>query len=97
MKANKFKGTYKQRIELVEKYLKDEISLNGGAKEAKVNLSTFRHWVDIYQAEGPKGLRNTNKSKRYPNELKLQAVWDYKDGKGSLNEIAQKYGIRSRK
>lgn len=96
MKLHKFKGTYKQRIALVEKYLKDEISLNGGAKEAKVNLTTFRNWVGIYQAEGPEGLKNNNNAKRYPKKLKLQAVWDYKEGKGSLNEITKKYGIRSR-
>lgn len=37
-----------------------------------------------------------SKNKRYSKELKLQAVNDYLDGNGSLDDLCIKYGIRHR-
>ncbi|MDN6144020.1 MAG: helix-turn-helix domain-containing protein [Tetragenococcus halophilus] len=91
----KLRGTYQQRIELVEKYLRNEISLNAAAKEAHVHYRSIKHWVTLYENEGPEGLRNKKKLRRYPRELKLQATEDYLDGQGSLESITKKYGIRS--
>lgn len=91
----KLKGTYSQRVDLVERYLRDEISMNAAAKEAQIGPTGIRHWIQLYEMEGPEGLKNKKKLQRYPREVKLQAVWDYLDGCGSLEVITKKYGIRS--
>ncbi|GMA09240.1 hypothetical protein GCM10025886_23920 [Tetragenococcus halophilus subsp. flandriensis] len=86
---------YEKRVAIVEKYLRDEISQGGAAEEAQVSVSTLRKWLIRYKNEGPTGLKNKRKTPHFPRETKLHAVWDYLDGLGSLEEIAQKYGLRS--
>lgn len=84
-----------KRIAIVENYLRDEISQHGAANEAQVSVAAFRRWVIRYQNEGPAGLKNAIKKPHFSRETKLHAVWDYLDGRGSLEQIAQKYGLRS--
>lgn len=90
------KGTQKQRVALVEKYLHDEISLCGAAKEAKVATHTFANWVCLYEQGGASALKPIRKYQHHSRIEKLHAVWDYLEGKGSLREIAQKYQLRSK-
>ncbi|MEK0175425.1 helix-turn-helix domain-containing protein [Tetragenococcus halophilus] len=84
-----------KRVATVEKYLRDEISQYGAANEAQVSVVAFRRWVIRYQNEGSVGLKNATKKPHFSRETKLHAVWDYLDGLGSLEQIAQKYGLRS--
>ncbi|MCF1586457.1 helix-turn-helix domain-containing protein [Tetragenococcus koreensis] len=85
----------KKRVALVEKYLRDEISQNGAAHEAQVSVASFRRWLIRYKKEGPAGLKNAKRKPHFSRETKLHAVWDYLDGEGSIDQIAQKYGLRS--
>ena len=87
------------KVALVEAYLRDEIGSTEAARQAGLaqsKASTFKQWVDIYQNEGPAGLMVQNKNKHYPKELKIAAIRDYLDGKGSQQEIAARYGLRSK-
>lgn len=85
-----------ERVEVVERYLKHEISLRGAAKKAAVSIETIRQWCSLYKNEGPTGLLPIMNYTNYPRELKLSAVHEYLAGFGSLMTIAQKYGLRSK-
>ena len=87
------------KVELVEKYLKDEIGIREAARQAGLSGSgteAFRKWVDIYRNEGPSGLLEQKHNKHYSQEVKLAAVNDYLEGKGSLQTVAARYGLRSK-
>lgn len=88
------------KVELVEKYLRAEIGLNEAVRLAGLSDSdatSFKQWVNIYRAKGPAGLMDQKQNTHYSREVKLQAVHDYLDGKGSLIDIAGQYGLRSKK
>lgn len=87
------------KVQLVEQYLNGEIGLEEGTRKAGLSRKgscSFRNWIAIYQNEGPAGLLNQSHNKCYSRETKLLAVHDYLDGKGSLRDIAVKYGLRDR-
>ena len=60
-----------------------------------VALSSIQQWICIYKSEGEGAFLVTG-CKRYSKELKEQAVQDYLCGRGSQQEICQRYGIRAR-
>ena len=88
------------KVQLVEQYLRGEIGIREAGRLAGLSgngTDSFRKWVNIYRNEGPAGLLEQSRNKYYSEETKLQAVNDYLDGKGSLMDIAAKYGLRSKK
>ena len=87
------------KVELVERYLRDEIGIREAAKLAGLagsGTEAFRKWVLLYEAEGPAGLLPQKHYKRYPLTTKLAAVNDYLNGEGSQQDIAARYGLRSK-
>jgi transposase len=66
------------------------------ARELNVDPATVTAWRSIYLNGGPAALSDQLVNKVYSKETKLRAVRDYLDHKGSLFDISQKYGIRSR-
>ena len=87
------------KVELVEKYLRDEIGIREAARQAGLSGSgtaSFRTWVDIYLNEGPAGLLEQKHQRSYSQELKIAAVTDYLAGKGSMQTVAARYGLRSK-
>lgn len=97
MSRGKMKLSPKERLAFVERYLRNESSINSLAKEAGVTFQTLKSWINLYENEGPTGLLSTKKNKTYAKEVKLNAVHDYLSGKGSLADIAKKYGLRQGK
>ncbi len=86
------------KVRLVESYLMSEISVTEAARQAGLagdGSGAFKKWVNIYKNEGPNGLLPQKRYRHYPVELKLAVVQDYLDGKGSQQEIAALYGVRS--
>ncbi|GBD64619.1 helix-turn-helix domain-containing protein [Tetragenococcus halophilus] len=87
----------KKRVEAVESYLSGKDSLNHIASTLGISNDTLRHWLTIYENEGPTGLLPKKKNAHYSIETKRQAVNDYLSGTGSLNDITKKYKLRSDK
>ena len=88
-----------RKAKLVEKYLRNEISVSEAARIAGLSgngSAAFQQWISIYQSEGPSGLLIQKHQKYYPPELKLAAVMDYLNGAGSLQAVAAHYGLRSK-
>ena len=86
------------KVELVEKYLRDEIGLYEAARLAGMSGKTatpVRRWINIYQNEGPSGLLNQKNNRCYSTKIKLEAITAYLNGEGTGIEIAKHFNIRS--
>lgn len=84
-----------EKVKVVRKYLRKEVSAKQAAKEAGVHKKTFQGWVLLYETEGVEGLTPHSRNKVYPVELKLQAVNDYLFGGASCIDLCKKYEIRN--
>ena len=65
------------------------------ARGCGVHEQTFGIWVAKYKAEGPEGLHVQKQNKKYPEQLKRNAVEEYLHGGISLIAICEKYAISS--
>ncbi len=87
------------KVRLVESYLRSEIGIREAARQAGLagnGTESFRKWINIYKNEGPEGLLRQKHYRNYPVSVKQAAVEDYLDSKGSQQEIAARYGLRSK-
>lgn len=82
------------KISAVMKYREGNISQRKLAEQLNVSLATMQQWIRNYESMGKDAFLMKN-YKSYSKELKLQAVQDYLNGQGSLNDICKKYGIRA--
>ncbi|MBO7354687.1 MAG: helix-turn-helix domain-containing protein [Lachnospiraceae bacterium] len=91
----------KNKINPLEKLLTIHLILEGkesqnhAADRLGISLSSIQQWISIYKSEGESGFW-VRGIRRYSKELKEQAVQDYLCGRGSQQEICQRYGIRAR-
>ena len=84
-----------EKVKIVERLLADEISVSEAARLTDVERASIRRWRKLYLADGPTALMAQRNNKVYSQELKLQAVHEYLDGKSSQADIVQKYHLRS--
>ena len=84
-----------EKVKIVERLLVDEISISEAARLTGVDQASVRRWRNLYLADGPTALMAQRNNKVYSQELKLQAVHEYLDGKSSQADIVQKYHLRS--
>lgn len=92
-----FKGkvSAKDKIYAVNLYLDGRKSQRQIAATYGVKPSSVNQWVRNYQSMGTDAF-TLKGNKKYPKELKLQAVQEYLAGRGSQDDICKKYGIRSK-
>lgn len=95
--GRKSKFTTNEKLEYVLRCIEGEDSINHTAKLIGVNPNTLNDWIRNYQSLGIDGLNTKSKNTSYSEKIKNMAVRDYLDGKGSLDDICKKYGIRSTK
>lgn len=95
MSRRKSKWSPEEKLEIVEKYLRNEISMTGATQQVGAGNSTVRDWVSLYEQEGAAGLLIQKTNRSYSVELKYAAVKEYLDGKGSFSEISKRFGLRS--
>ena len=84
-----------EKVKIVERLLADEISVSEAARLTDVGKASIRRWCNLYLADGPTALMAQRNNKVYSQELKLQAVHEYLDGKSSQADIVKKYHLRS--
>ena len=95
--ARKSKIDPAEKVKIVERLLADEISVSEAARLTDVERASIRRWRNLYLADGPTALMAQRNNKVYSQELKLQAVHEYLDGKSSQADIVKKYHLRSSK
>jgi len=94
--GRKEKVTIADKITAVRDYLTGKKGSTQICLELQINKTSLRDWIKKYQLNGELGLQCYKKNTYYPELLKLQAISDYKNGIGSLEELSNKYNISSR-
>ena len=89
------KVTVEERIEAAKACAEGRISQAEAARRLGLHKSTVEEWVSRYKAGGALTFKEQEHNTVYTEGLKVAAVREYLDGKGSLKEISAKYGIRS--
>ena len=91
------KYTAKFIISIINEHL--ETGKGSKVLSAKYGINDARvaEWLKEYHARGVDSFFRDGKNKSYDISLKKRAVEDYLTGKGSIQEITLKYGIRCRK
>lgn len=84
-----------EKIEIVKRCLSGEIGQNEAGRLFGVNGDSIRVWISLYRAEGVSALVPQDRDRAYSADLKQQAVENYLSGRGSLQNICEKYKIRS--
>ena len=92
--ARKGKLPTEEKVRIVESYLSGKVSYTASYETAGIGETTLRRWINRYKVEGASGLLLNNHDKRYSKETKQSAVKNYLEGKGSLQDICNIYGIR---
>lgn len=82
------------KIYYCEQYLNGTLSQGQIARMLQVSKISVQRWLMKYESMGSEAFLKSG-YKRYPKELKEQAVNDYLTGKNSLMGVCKKYGIHS--
>lgn len=91
--SRKSKVSTEIKVQAVEDYLRGIKSLSEISNELNIYKGAVSAWVRKYKTFGKEGLLNKGYNTSYSAQLKTQAVIDYLDGKGSLDDICIKYKI----
>lgn len=94
--SRKEKLSLEEKMEIVRRWHRGEISISAASSKAGVDRETVRRWIMRYEAEGAAGFLPYERNRQYSPEQKLQAVRDYLAGLGSQVEISKKYGLRNK-
>ena len=82
-----------KKIEVVEKYMRGEMSPAQIIDELKTTRSSLKRWVILYKTHGADGLIPQANSKKYSAELKIKVVSEYLCGGPSMKGLCLKYAI----
>ena len=95
--GRKAKYSKKLKLEIVKRYLNGEsnVSLCNEYKISYGNGMTILRWVKKYKSHGETAFDERLGNNSYSKEFKKQVITDYLTGKGSLDDIANKYNIPS--
>lgn len=94
--GRKAKISYEQKLSAVNEYLSNKNSRKQIIRKYSVSESSFIQWLRKYKTFGCAGLIETHSNTNHSPEVKLSAVLDYLNGKGSQADICLKYKISSR-
>ena len=94
--SRRSKYSAEEKVKITEACLSGKIGVSEAGRQAEVDHKTIVEWISRYKAEGPSALMPTERNRIYPVELKRQVVEEYLAGKGSLQNICEKYKIRSK-
>lgn len=92
----KCKLTDQERLAAVIEYLNGNGGYRTIAKKYNIHKSTLRELVNLYQTQGEQAIYSPSRNSYYSPELKRQAVEAYLSGEGGLQDICNKFHIRSR-
>ena len=90
------KVTIEERVTAAKDCVEGRLSQSEAARRLGVDESAVRGWVKRYKANGERAFQKQEHNAVYSIELKLEAVKKYLSGSNSLEEIAARYGLRSK-
>jgi transposase len=96
--SRKQKYSYEDKVKACEDYASGKSSAAEIARDLKMGKGgerTVQSWVKQLDLQGPQVFLPTHHNQKYSKELKIQVVQDYLAEKGSIDRIANQYGLRS--
>lgn len=93
--GRKEKVSVEMKLIAVQEYLSGSKGAAQICSKLQIHDQSFRDWLRKYETQGAQGLIQIAKNTHYPESLKLQAVADYMNCKGSYEQICKVYGISS--
>ena len=96
--SRRIKYSVEEKIQAAKRYLNGEASAPEIAEEMRMTINGRKQileWAAKYRENGAEGFQRTRGNNCYSKEVKREAVEEYLQGKGSLNEISRKYHIPS--
>jgi len=91
--SRKTKCSLNEKLKGIREYLSGEKAVTQICNEMAIHRTTFYDWLKIYNDIGESNLTVSTKNKYYSDSVKLNAVMEYLDGKGSLRNICSIYEI----
>lgn len=82
-----------QKLEVVLKAINGDASVSYLARSIGISTFALRSWIRKYENNGSQGLTESHTWKRYPTQLKLNAVLDYLNQRLTMAECCKKYNI----
>jgi transposase-like protein len=92
---HKIKIPSEEKISIVTSYLAGKYGYYEATKIAGVSKATFGTWVHQYKSNGPDVFIPVEGKTKFPPEIKKAAVEEYLSGKGSQQDICDRYHVRS--
>ena len=89
------KITSETHLKAVKAYLAEEGSYSSIAKKYGIGITTLKEDVSTYKAQGILAFAEQKQNNVYAEEIRIAAVREYIKGKGSIQDIRAKYGLRS--
>jgi transposase-like protein len=89
------KITPETHLKAVKAYLAEEGSYSSIAKKYGIGITTLKEDVSAYKAQGILAFAEQKQNNVYAEEIRIAAVREYIKGKGSIQDIRAKYGLRS--
>jgi len=83
------------KLEVLKAYESINCSEKDFCRTYGISTDSLKHWLKVMKTKGVEGLRESKAWKRYPKELKLQAVKDYESGRFSMRKVVERYDISS--
>lgn len=93
MEQKKF--TAHEKLTILQEIKEGLIGIKAAARKFGVTKNSIVKWRKRYELYGYEGLEVRTHNRTYSEELKLQAVGDYREGKLSQNQIIYTYKIAS--
>jgi len=87
--------TIEEKCRIVQDYKAGKYSIREAGRLVGVDKTTIRRWIKRYESEGVYGLLPSERDRNYSPELKMKAVLAYLRGNMSLQDVCEKYKIRS--
>ena len=89
------KFTALEKFKLLEEFKESGIPKTTFARQHGISKGAFTSWLMLYQRDGLEGLEEAKRNHHYTKEQKLEVVFAYLNGEGTLTELTNKYGLRN--
>lgn len=93
--SRRSKYSVEEKVKTAEACLSGQMWISEASHRTGADEKNIRRWISRYKSEGASAFLPSEHNRTYPTELKRQAVEEYLAGKGSLQDVCEKYKIRS--